>query len=194
VAGEIAWPAPESPPGGHGYGLSTVWLFVQLVLVAGVSLRGVSRVMEILGTVFGLSLPVPCWTTGRLWVLRLGHAMLTQPLEMAEDWAWLIDHSVQIGQEKCLVILGIRLGNLPPPGQPLRQEDLRLVALMPASSWTRAEVDEALEKAALRGGVPRVIVDDHGVDIHGGVALFVACSRRNWRSWCRRVPSPRPAS
>ncbi len=172
MAGEITWPVHESPPGGHGYGLQTIWLFLQLVLDAGVSLRGVSRVMEILGNVLGLTLPVPCWTTGRLWLLRLGHAMLTQSLEAAEDWAWLIDHSVQIGQEKCLVILGIRLCHLPPPGQPLRHEDLHLIALIPASSWTRAEVDTALETAILRCGVPRVVVDDHGADIHGGVALF----------------------
>jgi len=172
VGGEITWPVHESPPGGHGYGLQTIWLFLQLVLVGGVSLRGVSRVMEILGSVLGLALPVPYWTTGRLWLLRLGHAMLTQRLEAAEDWAWLIDHSVQIGQEKCLVILGIRLCNLPPRGQPLRHEDLQLIGLMPASSWTRAEVDAALEKAVLRGGVPRVIVDDHGADLNGGVVLF----------------------
>jgi hypothetical protein len=30
----------------------------------------------------------------------LGLSQLTLPLEPAEDWAWLIDHSVQIGPEK----------------------------------------------------------------------------------------------
>jgi hypothetical protein len=172
VDGEGIWPVHESPPGGHGYAVQSVWLFLQLVLVGGVSLRGVPRVMEILGRVLGVAMPVPYGTTGRLWLLRLGHAMLTQPLEAGEDWAWLIDHSVQIGPEKCLVILGIRLCKLPPAGQSLRHEDLHLLALLPASSWTRGEVDEALEQVALRGGVPRVIVNDHGADIHGGVVLF----------------------
>jgi len=33
---------------------------------------------------------------------RLGHAVLTVAKEHAEDWAWLVDHSVQIGKDFCL--------------------------------------------------------------------------------------------
>jgi hypothetical protein len=146
-------------------------LFLQLLL-QGVSLRGVPRVLTVVAEALPCPLPIPHWTTGRLWLLRLGHAMLTMALEQAQDWAWLIDHSVQIGQEKCLVILGIRLRDLPEPGVPLAHSDLRLVALVPRVSWTRQEVDEQLEVASQRTGVPRAIVDDHGVDIAGGVRFF----------------------
>jgi hypothetical protein len=163
------------PPGGHGYGPAVVCLYLRLVLVAGVSLRAAPRVLETVGRALGLPLPVPHWTTGRLWLLRLGHAMLAGPAGPAGggDWAWLADHSVQVGQDKCLVILGVRLADLPEPGRCLRHQDMRLVELLPADSWTRADVDRALEAAAARTGVvPRVIVDDHGVDLNGGVALF----------------------
>jgi hypothetical protein len=137
-----------------------------------VSLRGVPRVLTIMTQLLGWELPIPHWTTGRLWLLRLGHAMLTMALEKADDWAWLIDHSVQIGQEKCLVILGIRLAQLPKPGACLQHHDLHLVALVARKSWTRQEVDDQLEAACARTGIPRVIVDDHGVDIAGGLSLF----------------------
>jgi len=148
-------------------------LFLRLVLVAGVSLRGASRVIATISEALGLELPVPHWTTGRLWLLRLGHAMRMAELVEADDWAWLIDHSVQIGQEKCLVILGIRLSDLPQRGQSLRHEDLELVELLPAKSWTRSEVDQALENAVQRTSrPPRVIVSDYGVDIKGGITLF----------------------
>lgn len=146
-------------------------LFVRLVL-AGASLRGTSRILTVLAEALGWLAPIPHWTTGRLWLLRLGHAMLTGAKEPAQDWAWLIDHSVQIGQEKCLVILGIRLRDLPPRGQCLKHTDLQEIALVPRKSWTRQEVDEVLEAAAQKTGVPRVIVDDHGVDINGGVGFF----------------------
>ena len=128
--------------------------------------------LAVIAEAFGLPMDIPHWTTGRLWLMRLGHAMLTMPLEQADDWAWLADHSVQIGQEKCLAILGIRLRDLPKPGQSLRHHDLHLIALVPRTSWTRQEVADALEKAAERTGVPRVIVNDRGVDIHGGVEIF----------------------
>ena len=90
----------------HGYGLGTQRFFVRLVL-AGISLRGASRTMAIFAETLGW-LEVPHWTTGRLWLLRLGHAALSAAKQQAADWVWLIDHSVQIGQEKCLVIVGVR--------------------------------------------------------------------------------------
>ena len=161
----------DEPPGAHGYGVDTICLFLRLVM-QGVSLRGVPRVLTLMADAFGWSIDIPDWTTGRLWLMRVGHAMLTMPLEKADDWAWLIDHSVQIGQEKCLVILGIRLCDLPKPGECLRHHDLHLIALVPRVSWTRPEVAKVLEAAVARTGVPRVIVDDHGVDLHGGVEIF----------------------
>src|SRR5713226_1892079 len=94
-------PGNDEPPGCHGYGSNTICLFVRLVL-SGVSLRGVPRVLAVLAEALGLPLEIPHWTTGRLWLMRLGHAMLTMPLEQADDWAWLADHSVPIGQEKGL--------------------------------------------------------------------------------------------
>jgi hypothetical protein len=170
----VPWDWDDQTPGGDGgYAVSVQCLFVRLIL-QGVSLRGVPRVLTLVAEVLGWDLPIPHWTTGRLWLLRLGHALLTMPLEQADDWAWIIDHSVQIGQDKCLVILGIRLANLPKPGQCLRHTDLHLVALAPRTSWTREEVDQALEKATERTGIPRVVVDDHGADLTGGVSFFQA--------------------
>jgi hypothetical protein len=108
---------------------------------------------------------------------RLRHAVLTAAKEHAEDWAWLVDHSVQIGQDKCLVILSIRLAALPPPGTALVASDLELIALVPRPSWTAPEVDATLQKAVAEAGVPRVIVDDHGGDLTSGVQLFPASAR-----------------
>lgn len=159
------------PPGSGAYGLDTIGLFVRLVL-SGVSLRGVPRVLEVVSAAWGLCVDIPHWTTGRLWLMRVGHAMLTQPLEQADDWAWFADHSVQIGQEKVLAILGIRLCELPPSGTCLQHHQLHLIALVPRTSWTRQDVDAALEAAVPRTGVPRVIVNDYGPDLHGGVQFF----------------------
>jgi hypothetical protein len=163
---------PEDDPGdGRAYGTGMQALFVRLVL-AGSSLRGAARVLALFAEVLGWWVPTPHWTTGRLWLLRLGHAVLTRVKTSADDWVWLIDHSVQIGKEKCLVILGIRLCDLPPRGQCLTHADLELIALVPRQSWTQEEVDEQLEAASQHTGVPRAIVTDCGGDVHGGVRCF----------------------
>lgn len=142
------------------------------LMLAGVSLRGVARTLAVLADVFGWTMPIPHWTTARLWLLRLGHAMLTAPKEHADDWAWLIDHSVQVGQGKCLVILGLRLRDLPEPGQCLRHADMKVLAIVPRPSWSGEQVDQDLEAATTMTGVPRVIVSDHGGELNKGMALF----------------------
>jgi hypothetical protein len=162
----------DEPPGVHGYGVNLICLCLRLVLEAGVSLRGVPRVLAVVSAAFGLSLEIPDWTTSRLWLMRLGHAELTAPLEKGDDWIWLADHSVQIGNEKCLVIVGLRARDLPKPGRCLGHHDLHLVALEVSESWTQPDVERALEKAVKRTGVPRQIVNDHASDLHGGVQLF----------------------
>jgi hypothetical protein len=162
----------DPPPGRHGYGINLICLCLRLVLDAGVSLRGVPRVLMVLADALGLPVGAPHWTTIRLWLMRLGHAELTLPLRQADDWAWLADHSVQIGNTKCLAIVGIRLRDLPTQGECLEHHDLHLIALVPSASWTKQDVDRVFEEAAQRTGVPRVIVNDHGGDLHGGTQLF----------------------
>ncbi len=106
-----------------------------------------------------------------MWILRMGLASLTRPLTVSYEWVWLIDHSVQIGRCKCLVILGIRL-SVYPWGRALVYADLEPIAVVPMESATKESVNECLETAVQRTGVPRAIVDDHGADLHGGVKLF----------------------
>lgn len=161
-------------PGRHGYGVGVVTWFVSLVISARTSLRGASRVLAMLARCGGGCERVPHWTTGRGWLQRIGLARLSSPKVVADDWAWLVDYSIQVGVEKCLVILGIRLCCLPLRGECLRHEDMELVGQVPMSCCTKETVVEELEKGAGRTGIPRVIVDDHGADVHGGVELFRA--------------------
>jgi|SRR5665213_1336248 len=161
----------ESASHTHGYSVGMQCLFVRLVL-AGSSLRGAATTLAILAEAFGWLTPTPHWTTGRLWLLRLGHYVLTLPKQRGTDWAWLIDHSVQIGPQKCLAIVGLPLADLPQRGHALTHTNVQLLALVPGVSWTQADVDQQLEIAADKTGVPRLIVNDHGGDVAGGVRLF----------------------
>ena len=140
-------------------------LSVQLVLQAPTSLRAAAEALMLL---LGFERH---WSTIRMWILRVGLASLTRPLTVSKDWVWFIDHSVQIGRCKCLVILGIRLSDYP-WGRPLVYADMELIAVVPMESAAKESVNKCLEAAVSRTGVPRAIVDDHGADLHGGVKLF----------------------
>ena len=104
--------------------------------------------------------------------MRIGLYKLTRPKTVADDWVWIVDHTVQIGVEKCLVVLGIRLSHLPPPGTCLTLADLEPLHIAPMPKSTAELVHRELESVVETTGVPRQIVDDHGSDLHGGVQRF----------------------
>src|SRR3954464_7462014 len=142
-------PLFAEPPANHGYPVGVIALFLGLVRL-GVSLRAASRVLDLIARAFGLPSSAPDWTTGRMWLLRFGLAQLDAPKDRAVDWAWLIDHSVQIGTQKVLAIVGIRLLALPMPERPLRPDDLVLIDLVPMEASTREDIAACLEDAARR--------------------------------------------
>lgn len=166
-------PELQRVPCGQHYATGVVLGFLTLVLRCGASLRGAAAVLDWLGSVAGRDDLSPDGATGRSWLMRLGLAALNRPKVRADDWAWLIDHSIQVGTSKCLVILGVRLSDLP-EGRALGHRDREPIALVPMIGSHKQAVAACLEQAAQRTGTPRVILDDHGADLHGGVELFGA--------------------
>lgn len=149
-------------------------MFISLVLSAITSLRGAARALEMLTSMLPVPLPlIPCsWWTGRLWLLRLGLYKLTRPKTMAADWVWILDHSVQSGPEKCLLIVGIRLSSLRATSCALTYAEMEPIALCPVRSSTGDVVYQQLEAAAKTTGIPREIVSDHGPDLRAGIRQF----------------------
>ena len=144
------------------------------MLTACTSLQAASRVIQVVSEQFSLSLESPHPTTGRLWLLRLGYYKLHRPKTQADDWIWLVDHVLQIGTEKCLMIVGVRLCRLPLPGVPLRLEDLEPIAILPVTESNQEVVHQQLEETAEKIGIPRAIVEDQGSDLLAGVNRFCA--------------------
>ncbi len=151
--------------------MTIVRLAVDLVLQAGASMRGASAGLALMASRLGLDLEMPSFGAVRSWLLRLGCYALTCPLPMGE-WVLLIDHTVQIGPNKLLVIAGCPLANVPLGERPLRQSDLHLVGMSLMEHSTHEAVAAELEKARERVGTVRQIVSDNGSDLNGGVELF----------------------
>jgi hypothetical protein len=95
-----------------------------------------------------------------------------RPKEQADDWVWIIDHTVQLGVEKCLLILGVRLSDLSSDFI-LKHEDVEPIALYPVTSSNGEVVFQQLEETIEKTGLPRAIVADHGSDIKSGIESFI---------------------
>ena len=115
----------------------------------------------------------PAANTGQNWILRIGLDELNRPKEVATDWALIIDHTIQLGKIKCLLIIGIRLSHWRKLGRPLQLQDLVVFAIEPVEQSNGDIVQAQLEEVCQRFGiVPRNIVSDHGSDLKRGIELF----------------------
>ena len=168
----------QQVPSHHTYSIGHIHLFLSLVLSSSTSLRAASRVIEMIASFFKLPLSVPSWYTGRLWLLRLGYYKLTRKKQKAADWIWIIDHTIQWGSEKCLVILGLRQRDLPVAETILNHEEVEPIALFPVTSSNGQIVYQQLEHAIEYTGVPKQIISDHGTDLKKGIEIFCQQHRK----------------
>lgn len=109
-----------------------------------------------------------------MWLLRLGLYEVTRPKEKADDWIWLVDHTVQIGTTKCLLVVGCRLAVWQAQRRPLEHTDFAVLALEPVVQSDGSVVEQQLEMVAQQTGIPRAVVSDHGSDLKRGIEAFRA--------------------
>lgn len=113
----------------------------------------------------------PSINSGKSWMLKLGYYNLTKEQTIADDWIYIIDHSIQLGAEKLLLIVGIRAKDLP-KHRALKYEDTQIIDLQPVKRSTGEIVYQQLKQASKKTGEPRAIVSDMGSDIKLGVRKF----------------------
>ena len=156
----------------HQYSVPQVLVVISLVVSAATSLRGAGRGLGVLQECAGAISASHSWSSTRLWLLRVGDYKLTRAKEQAEDWVWIVDHVVQMGQEKCLLIVGIRLKAVPAEGGYLTHADVEPIAICPVTQSNGEIVYQQLEAARQQTGVPREILSDQGSDMYKGIRQF----------------------
>jgi hypothetical protein len=159
---------PHDPPlPNHKFGPKMISVCANLAMKVG--LRASIKSMELVMDWLGIKVRLPVWTTVRTWLMRLGVAALEAPVEQADDWIWMADHSNQIGQEKALAVIGIRASNVPPPGVAIRHEDVRLLMLEPAVNWKTDDVAAAYDRLAEKAGHPLAVITDGANELRDSV-------------------------
>jgi len=146
--------------------------FLESVLSAPCSQRAAATILGWVTQLCSGSPETPCANAGRSWLFRLGLYALICPKERADDWVWLVDHTVQLGSHKGLVVVGLRQGAWQADPRPLEHQDVRLLHLEPMERSDGPAVRQELEKALNQTGTPRAIVSDGGPDVKKGIELF----------------------
>lgn len=147
-------------------------LFIQGLLVARAGQRCLATMFQLVAPWLPRRAEMPCANTGRMWLLRQGLFELSRPKPRADDWVWIMDHTVQLGTLKVLVVVGVRLSEWEPQRGPLRHEDVVLLDLVPMRHSDGKVIEARLEAVAGKTGDPRAILCDGGTDLRGGIAGF----------------------
>jgi hypothetical protein len=161
----------QSRPHGHLYPLFLMVLALTWTCDAHTSYRATAFLFDtLIRWLFPIS---PCAETIRLWLLRLGLFLLERPVPQRADWALLLDHTIQLGPHKCLLIVGVRLTNLETRHDfGLTHHDVEVLGLKVLTSSTGEIVEHHLQQVCERIGTPVQLVSDHGSDVLKGIRLF----------------------
>jgi len=149
-------------------------LSVLLVLQAVTSYRSVPRILELLKT--RLCYPfqwVPHFTSVINWTLQLGLGMLKQVAPINEPWVAIVDHSIDIGTKKALVVLRVKMDSLSKRKQAICLEDCECIGLSISDCVKGESISLDLDKVFSQAGNPKAIIKDNDRTLHKGVRLYI---------------------
>lgn len=173
-----ARPDLEVRPRRQHFSLAQVQLFLKAVLQLPASLRAAAGLFELLST--AELAPTPTWegpspSGGRWWLLRIGLYEVRRAKAVADDWVWIIDHTIQLGNTRVLLIVGLRLSAWEAKGRgALGHQDVQVMLLEPVQQSNAEIVRSQLETVARQSGAPRAILSDQCRELTNAVDLFQA--------------------
>ena len=160
----------------YQYTLGHMNTFISLILEA-LSIRSIKRILSFFESLLPTQLKkIPSWYSGRLWLLKLGYYKLIHATVHSDEWIWVIDHATQWGVQKCFVVLGIKVSQIP-VDRALKLSDVKVLMVSPGKTSNGNIVLKKLESLALEIGVPRAVIADAGSDIKSGIEQFCRLTR-----------------
>ncbi len=162
-------------PKKHHYPVYVIQLAIQLILQSLASLRGVEKTLELLANWW--QIPTPNFSIIRQWGLRLGLYELTREKDYRSDWIFILDMTLELGQTKCLVILGITHERftqiIQQENRALQHQDVEVLALEILEKSAGKIISEKLKNLAERVGTPLQVLSDRGSDLKKGIDLYL---------------------
>ena len=144
-----------------------------LVLRAVVSYRSVPRILKLFDEMGWHPLGwIPHFTSTINWTLRTGLGLLKQVRPIDQPWIAIIDHSIDIGTKKALVVLRVAMDTVSMKKRAIRLEDCECVGLSIAEEVNGASIARELKAVFDRAGAPIAVLKDCDRTLHKGVRLW----------------------
>lgn len=164
--------AASQPIKGHHYQTGHVLISLSIFIWTDVGFRGVGRCFSAFREYGASTLRQMSYSCVRQWILRLGYGLLHQMPEWRRDWIYLMDYSIQVGDHRCLLILGVPQQRLLKHAYDLCHEQMQVLDIYISPTHKAQEVYQRLNYCAQRTGVPLQIICDQGADVRTASELF----------------------
>ncbi len=163
--------------------VNLVFLALQLVLVARIGFRAVSRVLSLLAEVLGIK-KAPCpqtiinWVT-RLSLVRIQSARMLQGAALSQapfsnGLIWMIDVSIALGAGKMVAVVALDAQHHHRTQVAPGLQQVRCLAVSVAVSWTGDTLADLLKRLIAVMGRPAAYLKDGGSDLHKAIDVLEA--------------------
>jgi len=115
-----------------------------------------------------IELSSPSFSTVKLWVEKIGYAKLQSAKEKSDDWILVLDESIGIGQERVLVVLGIRRSKIDFT-RPLALQDMEPILVKSSKRWSGHDISKELDIIKKKLGTVIYAVTDGGSTLRSGL-------------------------
>lgn len=161
---------------GHCFNVGQISTGIDLYLNTNAGFRGTATCFKIFEQYANIkSVSYSCV---RQWVLRLGFGLLNQPIEKRTDWIYIIDFSIQLGQERCFLILGTTREELQKNGFALQHSQVQVLDIYVKKKFDGQLVSQRLSLTSEKTGEPVQIVSDNGNDVRKGIEIFCSTNQQ----------------
>lgn len=149
-------------------------LCVLLVIHCVVSFRSVPRILNTLFWQTGADSDhwIPHFTSVINWTYRFGLGLLRQVKPITTPWLAIIDHSIDIGTKKALVVLRVPLDALARRQSAIRLEDCECIGLTVSEQVNGERILADLTAIFNQAGSPNAIIKDGDATLQKGVRLW----------------------
>ena len=121
-------------------------LCIQLSINGVISYRSIPRILESCKLTIPFQLNwIPHFSSVITWTLRLGLGLLKQVEPISKPWVAIIDHSIDIGTKKALVVLRVTAESLSKRGGALQLQDCECIGLSVSEKVTGETISPELK-------------------------------------------------
>ncbi len=170
-------------PKNYSYTVKLIKATLLWVFEGAISLRAASKAAQITSIFFDF--PTPSYTIISEWAKKIGFYIYNSSKDKNINRVWIVDFSIQFGQDKLMLILGVDIAKINEWKKQVENnndkkikfevnyKDVEVLHMVVVKSTAYEIVLNELKKTGDECGLPLFILSDEGSDLAKGIRIFI---------------------